>query len=49
MLTQMPGVSDVQIEAGNADIVVTFDPALTDVKSVLEGLQEGGQPAREKS
>jgi copper chaperone CopZ len=49
MLTKMPGVAGAKVEAQNADIVVTFDPTITNADAVIDGLKAGGQPAKKKS
>ena len=49
ILTKLPGVAGAKVEAQNADIVVTFDPAITNAEAVIDGLKAGGQPATKKS
>jgi copper chaperone CopZ len=49
MLTKMPGVAGAKVEAQNTDIVVTFDPTITNAQAVIDGLKAGGQPAKKKS
>tara|TARA_R110002096_G_scaffold7855_3_gene33658 strand:+ start:4172 stop:4321 length:150 start_codon:yes stop_codon:yes gene_type:complete len=49
MLTKMPGVAGAKVEAQNPDIVVTFDPTVTNAETVIDGLKAGGQPAKKKS
>jgi len=47
-LEKLPGVTGSDIEAGQAEIVVHFDPAKTDVQKVLAGLLAAGEPAAAK-
>jgi hypothetical protein len=41
MLTKMPGVAGAKVEAQNTDIVVTFDPTITNAQAVIDGLTAG--------
>ena len=47
-LEGMAGVSDVEVEAGKADVKVAFDPAKTSVEQLLAGMKAAGQSAKSK-
>lgn len=47
-LEKIPGVEDFDVQAGRADIKVSYDPSKTDVRQVLEGMKAAGQPAKRK-
>lgn len=48
VLTELPGVATVDVQPGNPEIVVAYDPETTDVEAVLAGMKAGGQPAKRK-
>lgn len=48
VLEKVPGVRDFEVEAGKADIKVSYDPSKTSVDAVLAGMKAGGEPAKLK-
>jgi copper chaperone CopZ len=45
---KMPGVSACDVQAGKADIKVSYDPSKTNPEQLLEGMKAAGQPAKAK-
>ncbi len=45
---KMPGVSGCDVQAGKADIKVSYDPSKTNAEQLLAGLKAAGQSAKTK-
>ncbi len=47
-LEKLPGVAGADIQQGQADIKVSYDPSKTNVEQLLAGLKAAGEPAKQK-
>lgn len=47
-LDKVPGIAGVDIEVDNQEFSVSYDPAKTDVDSILAALDASGESAKRK-
>lgn len=47
-LEKMPGVAAADVQPGQTDIKVAYDPSKTNVEQLLAGLKAAGEPAKTK-
>lgn len=47
-ITKLPGVGEIDVTAGKADITVAYNPTITDVEKLLAGMEAKGQSAKRR-
>ena|GEM_PF-5384174 len=47
-IAKLPGVGEIDVAAGKAEITVAYDPKVTDVDKLLAGMEENGQSAKRR-
>lgn len=45
-IRKLPGIGEIDVKAGKAEIRVTYNPDVTDVDKLLAGMKAAGQPAK---
>ena len=46
---KMPGITGIEIKAGNPDFKVSYDASKVKVDEMLTALEKAGEPAKKKS